>query len=276
MSFFQNPFNEEYQGYWVLGDRALHITFKCPPNVGRGDEVVRSYNNGPYDLTGNDGEGTDNDLLSISFAIDVEFENFVDLQIDIGAGAASASAVTLQEIVGNLNANSTFATYFEARIPYGKEQIEIFTRRDATKIKFYVVSTGAETILGFNKFAGVGELPTYFDRHTIVNRRSFTDGVGHIIALDPSNTVDAAIIDNAVDGKGNSLGFSSGTVRADWELLEGRAGIFQFTNQVDATTQIIYSAGAKAGDLSKMIIADGTHTWELPHTLDGTDLITPP
>ena len=275
MSFFQNPFNEEYQGYWVLGDRALHITFKCPPNTGRGDEVVRSYSNGPYDLTGDDGEGTDNDLFTLAFAIDAEFKTFVDMQVDIGAGAADSTAVTLQEIIANLNAHSTFSSYFEARVPYGKDQIEIFAKRDATNMKFYVVGTGAETVLKFNKFVGVGELPAYFDRHTVANQRNFEDGVGHIVALDMSNTVDAATVDNAVDHRGRTLGFSSGTVLEDWQLLEGRSGLFQFTNQVDGTTQIIYSAGAQAGDLAKMIITSGSNTFEIPHTLDETDLITP-
>jgi hypothetical protein len=120
-------------------------------------------------------------------------------------------------------------------------------------------------------------MPTYFDRHTIASRFDFEDSVNKLIALDPvGSTVDADVIDNAVDARGNSLGFSSGTVREDWELLEGQSGLFQFTNVVSGTETIIYSAGAEEGDLAKKIVTDSGHTFELPHTLESGDLITPP
>lgn len=277
MSFFQNPFNKEYQGYWVLGDRAHSLTFKCPANVGRGDELVRSYGEAPYSMDGTDDDGNNTDTLIISFAIDGNFNNYVDLSIDVAAGAADATAVTKEEIVGNLNGNSTFATYFVASIPYGKDQIEINTKRDANRFKFYIKNIGAETLLRFNKFAGVSELPTYFARHTIANRYDFADSVSHLIALDPgSSTVDANVIDNAVGPNGRTLGLDSGTIRDDWELLEGKSGLFNFTIAVDATTTLTYSAGASAGDLAKMTISDGTSNWEIPYTLDSTDLVSPP
>lgn len=277
MSFFQNPFNEEYQGYWVLGDRAHVLTFKCPANTGRGDELVRSFENAPYNLDGTDADGNDAGTLTISFAIDGNFNNYVDLSIDVSTGAADSTAVTQQEIIGNLNNNSTFASYFDASIPYGKEQIEITTKRDANRFKFYIQNTGAETLLRFNKFAGVAELPTYFARHTVANRYSFTDSVSMLVALDASgSTVDANIIDNAVGPNGKTLGLSSGTVREDWQLLEGKSGLFNFTVAMDATTTLTYPAGAEAGDLAKMVINDGTNNWELPYTLDGTDLVSPP
>lgn len=277
MSFFQNPFNEEYQGYWVLGDRAHSLTFKCPANTGRGDEIVRSYENAPYNMDGTDGDGNATDTLTISFAIDGNFRNYVDLSVDVAAGAADSTAVTQAEIVGNLNNNSTFSSYFEASIPYGKNHIEITTKRDANRFKFYVQNTGAETLLRFNKFAGVSELPTYFARHTIDNRYTFEDGVSHLVLLDPSGSnIDADIIDNAVNPKGDLLGLDSTTVREDWELLEGRSGLFTFTVAVDSTTTLTYPAGADAGDLAKMTINDGTNVWEMPHTLDSTDLVSPP
>lgn len=288
MSFFQNPFNEEYQGFWVLGDRQHSLTFKCPANTGRGSEIIRSYEPGPYDMDGTDGDGNNTDTLTISFAIDGNFKNYVDLSIDVTSGATSTSAVTQQEVVEALNDNSTFATYFIASVPVNKEHIEIKTKRDANRFRFYVKNDGAETLLKFNKFAGVAELPSYFSRHTIASRYDFNDSVAHLILLNPgSSNVDADIIDNAVDHNGNSLGFSSSDVSEDWELLEGRSGLFVFqkitVDSSDRVTKIIeYHAGANVGDMARTTSYsyDGTNTKpseiaEIPYTLQSGDLITP-
>ena len=97
--------------------------------------------------------------------------------------------------------------------------------------------------------------------------------------LDPTNAVEANIINNAVNFRGVSLDFTSTTVRADYALLEGRSGLFDFTNDDGSSspnTKIIYPAGAVAGDLAKKIIVSGTDTFVIPYTLLSTDLITPP
>jgi hypothetical protein len=109
-----------------------------------------------------------------------------------------------------------------------------------------------------------------------------------LIALAPGTATEAALINNAVDAKGNSLGYSSSTVHTDWELLAGRSGLFQFTKGPSTgsvsttTTTIIYPAGASTGDLAKKIVTqyDASSVvvkqYEMPYTLTSGDLITPP
>lgn len=288
MSFFQNPFSHEYQGFWVLGDRHQSLTFKCPANTGRGDDIIRSYAAGPYNMSGLDADGDATNTLSISFAIDSGFVNYVDLSINVASGASSTAAVTQHEIVAALNDNATFATYFSASVPSGKEFIEIRSKRDVTKFRFYVRNGGAETLLKFNKFAGVSELPSYFSRHTIANRYDFEDSVAQLVLLDPDNSaVDSAVINNAVDRYGVSLGFDSTDVQEDWELLKGRSGLFIFQNiTVDGSnriTEIIeYHAGAKVGDLARLTTYTYSDTntkpdtvTEVPYVLESGDLLTP-
>ena len=80
----------------------------------------------------------------------------------------------------------------------------------------------------------------------------------------------------------------SSTVREDYQLLEGRSGLFTFKNQtIDGSnriTQIIeYPAGAVEGDFAKKITYTYTaantapdEIFEEPYTLQSADLITPP
>lgn len=286
MTFFQNLFPHDFEGNWLLGDRHHIPKFVCPRNAGRGDELVVVWNEGPYDLSGQDADGTvDRDLLDITFALN-DFKNWATIQVDIGVGAASATAVTPEEIISNLNGDALFADRFEAYLGYFGDQnksstpvrrIHIKQKFPIGQMKFYIENSGAEEALGFNKRAGVGELPTYFDRHTIDNRFNFDDSQNHLKALDPgTSTLAGNLIDNAVNYAGISLDFTSTTVRADWELLEGRSGLFDFTNAVDGSTNVIYPAGAKAGDLAKMIVTSGGNTFVMPYTLTSGDLITPP
>lgn len=287
MSFFQNPFMSEFRGNWVLGDRHHIPAFVVPGNKGRGEEVVSVWNQSPpYNLSGNDSDGNSTDTLVVRYALRGE-HNWATLSIDITAGAVSDAAVTPQEIVSALTANTTFAGFFQAiAVPdrFGNTsgpamyRLSIKQKKPITEFRFYIVNGRAEEVLQFNSRAGVAELPTYFDRHTISNAiaRNFADSQGAIVGLDMGNAVDAAIVDNAVDAYGRSLNFDSGTVRADWELLEGRSGLFEFVIAVDSTTTLTYPAGAKAGDLAKKTISDGTNTWNIPYTLDGTDLVSPP
>ena len=287
MTFFQNLFAQDFEGNWLLGDRHHIPKFVCPRNAGRGDEMVTVWNEGPYDLTGQDAGGSiDKDLLDITFALN-EPKNWATIQIDIGAGAASLSAVTPAEISGNLNSDTIFAERFTAYTGAfeggadggGVRRLIIKQLKPITQFRFYVNNSGAEEALGFNARAGVGELPTYFDRHTVPSRFDFDDSQNQLFFLDPANAVEANIINNAVNFRGVSLDFTSTTVRADYALLEGRSGLFDFTNDDGSSspnTKIIYPAGAVAGDLAKKSIVSGTDTFVIPYTLLSTDLITPP
>ena len=287
MSFFQNPFMSEFRGNWVLGDRHHMPTFIVSGNKGRGEEVVSVWNQSPpYDLSGNDSDGNSADTLVLRYALRGE-HNWATLSIDITSGAASDAAVTPQEIAAALNANTTFAGFFQAvAVPdrFGNTsgpalyRVSIKQKRPITEFRFYVVNGRAEEVLRFNARAGVAELPTYFARHTVDNAiaRAFEDSQGAIIGLDTTNNVDSAVINNAVDAYGRSLNLDSTAEREDWELLEGRSGLFEFTVGLDATTTITYPAGAKVGDLAKKTISDGTSTWNLPYVIQSGDLAPPP
>lgn len=293
MSFFQNPFPDEFRNNWLLGDRHHIPTFVCPANLGRGKEIIYAWKTtGPYNLTGNDSDGNATKYLYINYCI-YNFNNWGTMQIDISTTAANTAAVQAEEIVSALAANTLFAERFVA--DYGsfndttKRTIRIRSKRPCTEFKFYPSNIGAETLLGFNARAGVAELPSYFSRHTIANRFTYTDSEGKIIQLNPgTSNVDAALIDNAVNPQGQSLGYSHSTIQEDWQLLRGKSGLFTFTkgpsaNAVSTTeTVITYPAGAKAGDLGEKQVTQKDSTgavvaqFQMPYTLLATDLVTPP
>lgn len=289
MSFFQNVFTSDFEGNWVLGDRQHSPKYVCPRNAGRGDEVVAAWNTGPYNLAGNDASGNTRANLVIVYALR-EFKNWASLSVAI-AGATPA-ATTAAEIVTLLNADATFAERFEAGFePYQDStarRVIIRQRRPVTEFRFYIQNGNAEQEMRFNMKAGVAELPTYFARHTMANRFTYGDAQNHLIALDATgNAVDQAVINNAVDAYGRSKGFVHTTVLADWQLLEGKSGIFQFqkgpgTVVASTTTTIQYSTGAQVGDLAKKIVTQWDASskivaqFELPYTLTGSDLVTPP
>jgi len=291
MPFFQNPFNEDFEGNWVLADRQHIPKFVIKRNAGRGPETVTNYIDGPFDLSGNDSDGDSSAYLKINYCLH-HTKNWATMSVDVTALAASTSAVTIQEIVASLNDDATFAERFAVSLgSYNNSttpKLTIRQKKPATEFKFYIVNGQAEESLGFNARAGVAELPTYFSRHSIANRFDFEDSVGMLVELDPSNNVDAALINNAVSMTNTSLGYDSSTVKSDYELLEGRSGLFQFTkgpstNAVSTTTTIIqYPAGAKIGDLAKKIVTQKdsggvvVKEFEIPYTLTSGDIITPP
>jgi pyruvate/2-oxoglutarate/acetoin dehydrogenase E1 component len=52
MGFFQNLFDQEYQGYLVLADRKMAPTFKVAPNRNLQSKQI-AWNTAPYDLSSN-------------------------------------------------------------------------------------------------------------------------------------------------------------------------------------------------------------------------------
>jgi hypothetical protein len=273
MAFFQNLFDQEYQGFLVLADRKLAPTFKVAPNKNLQSNQV-AWNPGPYDFSSSG-------ALEFNFAWDPEFKNWVSVSIDVsGADPANTSA---QEVVDNLNSESIFSSLFIARVVKvdGSDSVGIM-KNPAKKqnVRMYFGNYGAETKLGFNKKAGVAELPEYFARHTIQNRSKYEDSVGMLIMLDESDPADQAIIENA--------GFVPADMKEDWELLKGRgAGLFTFqkltVDPSDRITQIIeYPAGSVAGDFARKISYTYTSAnknpssiTEVPYVLQEGDLITP-
>jgi hypothetical protein len=253
MSYFQNPFTQDFIAPWLLSDRQYNPDFKCPRNAGRGDEMVVAFGSAPYNLSGNDGDSNSKAVLTISFALN-DTKNWADLSVTIAG--SSLAAITNAEVISSLIGNSVFNDFFTTRIRTD-DKIEIKQKKPITSMKFFIKNGRAESVLKFNKLAGVSEMPSFFAKHSIANRFVYADSQNALIALNPSGSVeDAAVIDSAVDEKSISKGFSSGTVQEDWQLIKGRSGMFEFkkitVDGSDRITQIIeYSAGSVVGDLAK-------------------------
>lgn len=284
--FFQNPFASEFIGNWLLGDRQYVLEFRCPRNAGRGDEIVYVWGLSPYNLAGVDSDGNSKDVLTVVFALN-DPKNWIELPITIVA--ASLAAVTPEEIVSSLTASPLFNDFFTVSLDRNPNvKLIIRQKLPVTKLHFYIKSGRAETVLQFNQRVGVAELPNFMERHTIANRFVFVDSLNQLIKLDPAAfNVDADIINNAVDERGNSKGFSVVGIQADWQLLRGRSGLFTFQKITidgsDRITQIIeYHAGAGVGDTARKIkyVYSGTNTkpdqiTEIPYVLTALDLVTP-
>lgn len=271
MPFFQNVFDQEYQGYLVLADRKLIPTFKIAPNKNLQSHQV-AWNVGPYNFS------VDN-ILKFNFAWDKEFKDWASVSINLAG--ATASATTAAEVANALNNQPMFSSMFVASTAAVDGGLTVSVKKKASKnVKFYFENTGAEKVLGFNKNAGVAELPAYFERHTVENVKNFEDSTGLLIRLDEANAVDQAIIENA--------GFDPAQMQEDWQLLKGRSpGLFTFkkftldgSNRV--TEAIEYPAGAVVGDFARKIKyvysgsgSNPTQITEIPYVLTAGDLVTP-
>lgn len=194
--FFQNLFDEEFQGYLVLGDRHHSLTFRVPPN--------KNAHNYMFAQAGRVFNLTDNEHLTINFAYDKEFKNWAAISIDVSG--ADVAATTADEIVAALNADTLFSELYTAFIQSNK--IVISARRMKSEFKTFISNTEAETKLKFNKRAGVAELPSFFEKHTIANRFNFPDGLNKLIRLGKSITEITA--DNPADITSEAHGLTSG------------------------------------------------------------------
>lgn len=273
MPFFQNVFDQEYQGYLVLADRKLSPTFSISPNKNMQSKQI-AWNSGPYNFSSGS-------ILEFNFCWDEEFKNWSSIQVDVsGVDPAATSAIEVVEI---LNSNITFSSLLNAStIKLNNSDSIALTRNPSKKqnFKFYFSNSGAELTFGFNAQAGVAELPSYFERHTIENRFEFSDSAGMLIRLDEADPIDQLIIQRA--------NFDPASMQEDWQLLRGRgSGLFTFKKMTvdgsDRVTQTIeYPAGAVAGDFAKKINYSYTGSnknpneiTEIPYVLQNSDLITP-
>jgi hypothetical protein len=272
MPFFQNLFDQEYQGYLVLSDRKLSLTFKVAPNKNLQSKQV-AWNPGPYDFS------ADN-ILEFNFAWDDEHKNWASASINVAG--VNAAATTAQEVVDKLNSDAMFSAMYVASVTKLNESDSVLITKNSKKqnAKMYFGNTGAEKKLKFNKNAGVAELPQFFERHTISNRNNYEDSAGMLIKLDVSNSIDQEIIEEA--------GFSAANMQADWQLLKGRSsGLFTFqkitVDGSDRITQIVeYPAGSVVGDFAKktQYVYMGSNKnpsqiTEVPYVLTSGDLISP-
>lgn len=268
MSYFQNVFESEFLGVLLLSDRQYNCTFKVRPNKNT-STLMRAWGTSPFNTVANT-------TLTINISIDSGV-TYTALAIPVTSGAA----VSASQIVTDLNADSGFANFFTATLEsFAADQKGIVTVRalyPRENFKAYVSNTSAETILKFNRYCGVAELPDYFARHTIANSRSYTDSLACLVEL-AQPTYNTLITEAGL----------STTPKANYELLHGRSGAFNFYKQtVDGssriTAKIEYPAGAVAGDLAKRTTYSYTAAQtapdviaEVPYTLQTADLITPP
>jgi hypothetical protein len=280
MPFFMNPFDHEYRGHLVLGDRQYTMTFAVPGNVNR-SVLMRAFNVGPYDLSAGG-------VLTFNYAKDSDYKGYATLDIDVTG--TTPTATTADEIVAILNANPTFTWLFEAVVKTQKGRdyttpdryVLITSKLSNTEIRAFVSNTGAEAKLRFNKRAGISEIPSYFSRHTIANR--FTeDSDATLIQLDGTVATDLAIIREHTANPS----WTTADLKKDYTLFGGRSGLFTFRkNTVDGSDRITqtieYPAGAQAGDLAKMIVYTYTSAnkspttyAEMPYTLIAADILTP-
>lgn len=278
MPFFQNCFMQEFRGSCAFGDRQYSLTFSVPANQNQSQAMI-AWNLEPYDFSVYD------DFV-INFSIDANnsFKAFTAISVNV---AGATPGVTLaNEVVALLNADVEFSSWFIASVVNNgvpgnpQNRVGIRAKNDRQAIRVYITNAGAEQKLGFNKKAGVAELPTYYSRHTIENRYVFPDGLAALVQLDETDsTVDQPIITNA--------GFDYSAMKEDWQLLAGRVGIFTFqkitVDGSDRITEIIeYSAGSGVGDMARKIAYTYTganknpdQITEIPFTLESGDLISP-
>jgi hypothetical protein len=189
MSFFQNPF-DEYQGYWNLGDiKAFSLTFKVPTNKNFNGDAMIAWNGDPYDLSVNN-------TLTFNFAIDSDFKNWATFSVNVaGATPSATKAVEIRDI---LNATPAFSDWYTAYVdnvvkgggPAGvggvKNQSQrVYVRQNKMKTNFrtYITNSGAELVLKFNKYCGVADIPSYFDKDSITNRFNSSESQGRLVRL---------------------------------------------------------------------------------------------
>ena len=185
MAFYQNPFNE-YLGNYIVGDsRAFTLTFKVAQNRNHGEFFI-CWNTGPYDLSGNT-------VLTLNYASDNDFKNWNSLEFDFGM----VGILTAFEIVDALNADTTFAQFYTASV-YKNSQVGIRQKKPAIEFRTYISNTGAEKILKFNKFAGLADIPSYFEKDTIENRFNTPTANNQLIRLGKyfTNTLDDPTVVN--------------------------------------------------------------------------------
>ena len=268
MPYYQNVFESDFIGALLLSDRQFNMSFKVRANRNT-STLMRAFGTAPYNTVGN---------TSLTFNYSI---NSGAIWGAFAVTLTSGAAVSASTIVDDLNADTTFASWFTASLDaFALDQKGLITIRSIPRrenFKAYISNSSAETILKFNRYAGIAQLPSYFDRHLISNGTTYADSVGMLVKL-VQPTHDTLITEAGL----------STTAKADYELLAGRSGMFTFYKQtVDAssriTTKIEYPAGAVAGDLAKKTTYSYTGAQtaadvicEVIYTLTGSDLVTPP
>lgn len=204
MAYFQNPFPEDWHGN-LPSDAKHSRDFYIPANRNKSDLMI-SWNVGPYDLSSDD-------TLTINYALDRGiFKNWCAVSVTVSG--STASATTAQEVADALNNDTAFAQQFTAEAVLFRGPVPqltptfyvaIRTIRPREAISAYISNTSAEKKLKFNKYAGVADLPTYFNRHTIANRWTYNDSHGRLVALTHDITAISLASPGVVTSAGHGL-----------------------------------------------------------------------
>lgn len=273
--FFQNPMGEEFRGSWPIDQQAI---FTINANLNNIAEMI-SGNAEPYDFS-----------VVNTFVINIAYDpnriGYTPISVNV-AGAIPAQT-TATEVAALLNANPLFNDNFTAStVNYLRGgtasgppfKVLIRCKKPRQSCRIYVTNAGAEEKLNFNYRALVKEMPSYFERFTIANRFNYPIGPNLLVALNPLDPVDAAII--------TAAGYNPLAPLADWQLLADRSNTHVFAKiSQDGSgriTEIIeYFCGAVAGDMARKtnftytganLVPDQFTT--IPYTLQSGDLVTP-
>lgn len=273
MPFFMNVYDFEFRGSLLSADRQYQQTFKIKANTNRSDYIL-SGNTEPYDFSSE----TD---LTLSFCYDVEQVNYANVTVDISG--STAAATTALEVVTALNADNLFSTFFVASVFKTNtvgvvgNKVLIKSKKPKSNFKAYVLNSGAEGFIQFNKYAPIQELPSYFYRYDINQRFNYPDlGSERIVLLDPVYTIEANYI--------TAAGFDLMSPSEDWQLLKGCNDQYMFTKRVYTsgfiTTEIKYPAGASVGDAAFKTTyqydgSDLIGICQIPYIINSGDLIEP-
>jgi len=273
MSFFMNVYDFEFRGSLLSADRQYQQTFKIKANTNRPDYIL-SGNAEPYDFSSEAN-------LKLSFCYDVNQVNYAEVTVNIaGSDAGNTSAA---DVVTALNQDDMFSTFFLAKVfktnnvGVTGNKVLITSKKAKPNFKAYVVNSGAESVIQFNKFAPIEELPSYFERYDIAQRFNYADlGSERLLLLDTGNSIEADYI--------TAAGLNPSSPTPDWQLLRGCNDQYMFTKRVFTSgvlvTEIKYPAGASIGDaaLKTTYQYDGVDVvgiCQIPYVIASGDLITP-
>lgn len=197
MSFYLNPFSD-YYGYYTVGDSSSYkLTFKVPANKNIGEFFI-CWNSGPFDLSVNS-------VLTFNYAFDPAYKNWSSFSVNIAG--VNAATTTSYEIVGILNSNSNFSSWYTASV-YNSSQIAIRQKRPTSSFRTYISNTSAEIELRFNKKIGIADIPSYFDKDTIANRFLTDTANNTLIRL--GKIITANTVDNPTECTCTGHGLSNG------------------------------------------------------------------
>lgn len=244
MSFFQNLFDGSYEATWMLGDlKSHHLTYRIRGNKNMGEALV-AYNEGPYDFS-------DGGVFTINFTTDVNFKHWATFTVDVTGD--DPAITTAHEVKDLLNASTAFSDWYTAGVD--NNRVYIRQRKPITTFRTYFANSGAELALKFNKYAGVADLPSYFNKDTIENRFNYEDSQGKLIRLShpiTGNTVaNPTVVTSAAHGltSGDTVYIvnSNSSPTIDGERVVTVTGANTFTIPVNVTT-----AGTRGEWLSQM------------------------